>query len=342
MPLTKRVRRRHAHNPEASGASDSGTVEQEKDKKHSDSFRNRARFGARKPKVNGSSYSGCSIKVPNRLRRNARKPNVNEVSNSGSVERRKSQEKKLSDEEVSKIWTWLASQHAEADHKLDRIATRDLLFPSTTLYSRCGDVKEYGCVGLENNIALGDLDRSKINETENTERLLNSNITISDQNIADYSAPMMRYNLNERSGENLALNVNKPPKNSHAIAVGKRLSVKLHARARHRGLTTEDVTSLFLPPGTTSPGEHAILLSEVLEVFEKDLGIFPTDKEREYILDTFGLSDCIVDVKKFLHSCDMWHPNTKLENPTTSLELNLDEAVILQNSRPCLGFRSSE
>ncbi len=156
MFLPKRARRRHAHNPEANGASDSGTVEQKKGKKHSDSLRNRARLGARKPKVNGSSYSVCSVKVPNRLRRNARKPNVNETSNSGSVERRKSQGKKLSDEEVSKIWTWLALQHAEADHKLDRIATRGLLFPSTTLYSRCGGVKEYGCIGSENNLALDD------------------------------------------------------------------------------------------------------------------------------------------------------------------------------------------
>ncbi len=345
MPLAKRVRRHHAYNSEANGASGSGTVEQKKEKKHGDSLCNRAGVGMRRSKVSGSTYGGCSLKVRNLLRRNARKPNVNGACNTGSVERRKSQEKKLSDEEVSKIWTWLASQHVEADHKLDRIATRGLLLPSTALYSRCGGMEEYGRVGSDSHIALGDTGRGKINETVNAERLLNYNITTPEQNITDYSACRMQCSLNDISGENLALNVNKPPKNSHAIAEGKRLTVKLHSRARHRALTAEDVTVLFLPPGTTSPEEHVILLSEVLEVLEKDLGIFSTDKEREYIIDTFGLSDCLVDVKTFLQSCNMFQPPNikKLDNhPTTSLELlDIDESVILQNSSPpCLGFHS--
>ncbi len=344
MPPPNRARRR-THKPEANGASDSGTVEQKQGKKLSDSHRNRARLGVRKPKVNGPSDSGCSIKLPDRVRRNARKQSVNKVSNSGSVERRKRLEKELSDEEVSKIWTWLASQHAEADHKLERIATRGLLFPSRTLYSTRG-AKEYGhrspvgCVESENDLALDYSGRVEIEEAvKNAEGLLNSNSsTTFEKNIGDFAPE--RYDLMERGGENLSpLDGNK--KNSHTVAVEKRLSVKLHARARHRSLTAGDVTSLFLPPGTTSPGEHAILLSEVLEVFEKDLGIFPTDKEREYILDSFGLGERMVDVEELLHSCGMWHPN-KLENPS-SLELNLDEAApALQNGRPCLDFSSSE
>ncbi len=341
MPIPNRVRRR-AHKPEANGASDNSTVEQKRNgKKLSNPLQNRVKLGARKLKVNGSSYdSGCSVELPNRAGRDTRKPHVNEASTSGYVAQRKSREKKLNNEEVSKIWTWLASQHAEADDKLDRIAARSLLFPNRPLYTRC-DAKERGhcspveCVGSENNLAaLDNSDRDKINETVNAEGLLNSTSTASEENIGDPTPEL--YNPKEKGRENQSIDVNS--ENSHTIAIGKRLSVKLHARARYRTLAAEDVTSFFLPPGVTSPGEHSILFSEAVEVFEKDLGIFLTDKEREYILDCFGFGGDMVDVKDLLHSCGMWSPN-KLGNP--SLELNLDETAS-QNGHPYLDVSSSQ
>ncbi len=194
MPPPNRMRRR-THKPKSNGALDSGTVEEKQGKKLSDSHRNRARLSVRKPKVvNGSSDSGCS-----------------------GVERRKRLEKELSDKEVSKIWTWLASQHAEADNKLEKVATRGILFPSRALYSRC-DVKEYshhssvGCVGSENNLDLDYSGRVEIKgAVKNTEGLMNnshSSTAFEKKNIGDSSAPE-RYNLMERGGDIVApLDVN--------------------------------------------------------------------------------------------------------------------------------------
>ncbi len=79
--------------------------------------------------------------------------------------------------------------------------------------------------------------------------------------------------------------------------------------------------------------------------FLKKTGIFLTDKEREYIIDSFGLvGERMVDLKELLHSCGMWYSN-KLQNPPScSEELIPDEEVAssLQNGRPCLDLSISE